>query len=64
MHNTISMEQHWFCTFVMETNVQVFVPTVGAGLNNLGNTCFMNATLQAMFYVSQFMNLIKQTQVP
>ena len=44
----------------METNVQVFVPTVGAGLNNLGNTCFMNATLQAMFYVSQFMNFINK----
>ena len=40
--------------------MQLFVPTVGAGFNNLGNTCFMNATLQAMFYVSQFMNLINK----
>ena len=54
------MEQPKFCAFAMKTNVQVFVPTVGEGLNNMGNTCFMNATLQAMFYVSQFMNLINK----
>ena len=51
-----------YAFFAMETSVQEFIAAsgVGAGLYNLGNTCFMNAILQAIFYCSQFMDVINK----
>lgn len=37
--------------------------TVGAGMVNMGNTCYLNSTLQALFHVPAFVNwLVSERQ--
>ena len=33
-------------------------PSVGAGMKNLGNSCYLNATLQALIHIPSFYNYL------
>lgn len=55
------LEHHAFSTAVQRRRRSLSVP---AGLSNLGNTCYLNSTIQALFSLQSFTNRLLQLPLP